>query len=94
MAEVTGFLHGFLVSSLSIEAGLSDFFRMYNTRNKDGQGEKGSQGEKGGRGEKAQEFADSLDKVCYDERHNINRPHHTSRFLTMQISKNENASDI
>lgn len=83
MAEVTGFLHEFLVSSLSIESSLSDFFRVCKTLDKDDQGEK------------AQEFADSLDKVCHDERHDISRPiYHPSRFLTMQIFKNENASDI
>ena len=51
MMEVTGFLHKLLVSSLSIETGLSDFFRVCNTLGKDD------------RGEKAREFADSLDEV-------------------------------
>ena len=71
-----------LVPSLSIEADLSDFFRMYKTWAKDDQREK------------AQGFADMLDEVRRTERHNIRLLHHTSRFLTAQIFANENASSI
>ena len=71
-----------LVPSLSIEADLTDFFRMCKTWAKDDQREK------------AQDFADRFDEVRHTERHNTRFPHHTPRFLTVQIFTNENASNI
>jgi len=70
MAEVTRFLHRFL-ASLAIEAGLSDFFRVCDTLDKDD------------REEKARKFADSLDEVRHTEGYGISCPHRASRFLTM-----------
>ena len=51
-------------------------------------------GGKDDQGAKAQGFADRLYKVRHTEKHNIRSPHHTSRFLTMQISTNEHANNI
>ena len=82
MTEVIGLMRELLVSSLSIEADLRDFFRACGTL--------------GGndRGEKAQVFADRLDEVCSTERYNIRSSHHPPRFLTIAIFTNENASNI
>ena len=70
MTEVVRLLRELLVSSLSIEADLRDFFQVYKSWGRDNQGEK------------AQEFADRLDEVRHDVGHNIRAPHHTSRFST------------
>ena len=56
MTEVIGHLHELLVSSLSIEADLRDFFRACGTLREND------------RGEKAQDFADRFDEVCRTER--------------------------
>ena len=82
MTEVVGLLHESLVSSLSIEADLSDFFQACKIRDKDGQETK------------AQEFADRLDEVRHTKRHNLRSSHHTSRSLIMQIFTNRNANII
>ena len=82
MAEVIRLLRESLVSRHSIEAGLNDFFRACENLDEENQGKM------------AREFSDRLDEVRHVEKHNIRSPHHTSRFLTMQIFPNENASDI
>lgn len=82
MTEVIGLLHDLLAFSLSIEAGLSDFFHACGTWDEDSQRQR------------AQEFGDRLDEVRHAERHNIRSPHYTSRFLIMRIFMNENASNI
>jgi len=79
MTEVIERLRELLVSSLSIEADLNDFLQEHKTW------------EKSDQEKKAQELADRLDEVRRTGRHNIASSHHTSRFLTMQISTNENA---
>ena len=80
--EVVELLRELLVSSHSAEADLSDFFQVYDTWDKEDQGER------------AQEFADRLDEVRHIEKHDIRSPHHISRFLTMQTLMNRNASNI
>jgi len=82
MTEVIGLLRESLVSLLSIEAGLDDLFRARGTWDEENLGKM------------AQEFSDRLDEVRHAEKHNIRSPQHTSRFLTMQIFPNQNASDI
>jgi len=82
MTEVIGHLRELLVSSLSIEADLRDFFRACGTLKEND------------RGEKAQDFADRFDEVCRTERSGIKSSHHPSRFLTIVIFTNENASNI
>ena len=80
MAEVIELLRELLVSSLTIEADLSDFLKTYKTCSKDDQGKK------------AQEFADRFDEVCHTGGRNITSSHHTFRFLTIRIFINENAN--
>ena len=82
MTEVIGLLRELLVSSLSIEADLRDFFRECGTL------------EGNDRGEKAQEFADRFDQVCHVKRYDIRSYHHPSRLLAMVVFTNENASNI
>ena len=80
MTEVIELLRELLVSSLSIEADLSDFLQACRTWDKDDQTKK------------AQELADRLDEVRHTEGHNITSSHNTSRPLTMQIFTNENGN--
>ena len=81
MTEVVGLLRELIASSLSVEADLSNFFQMRRTWGKVDQGKK------------AQEFADRLDKVRHTDRQKIKSPHHTSRFLTIQIFTDKNAGN-
>lgn len=60
ITEVIRLLRQLLVSSLSIEADLRDFFDVCKTHGMDGQGEK------------AREFAEELDEVRYAEGQNVN----------------------
>ena len=82
MTEVVGLLRKLLVSSLFVEEDLSNFFQVRRTWGKVDQGEK------------AQEFADRLDEVRHTDRQKIKYLHHTSRFLTIQISTNKGAGNI
>ena len=82
MTEVIGLLSELLMSSLSMEGDLRDFFKVCETEGRDGQGEK------------AREFADELDEVCYAERQNINPSHHKSRHLTTQVFSRKNGRNI
>ena len=82
MTEVIGLLHEFLVHSLSIEAGLTDFSRACETLDEASQVQR------------AREFVNILDKVRRVGKCNIRSSHHTSRFLTMRIFANENANNI
>ena len=79
MAGVVRFLRKLLLFP-SVEIDLSDFLQVYKTWDKDHQGRK------------AQEFVDRLDEVRHTYGHNITSSHHTSRFLTIQIFTNEDAS--
>ena len=79
MIEVIGLLWR-EAPAIRVDADLSDFFQVYKTWDKDNQGKM------------AQQFADKLDEVCRTEGHNIPFSHHTSRFLTIQISMNKNPS--
>jgi hypothetical protein len=80
MMEVIELLRELLVSSLSIEADLSDFLQAYKTWDKDTQGKK------------AREFADRLDEVRYTEGFNITSSQNIPRFLTTRIFTNENTN--
>lgn len=82
MTEVLELLCEMVVSSLSMEAGLRDFFEVCKTQGKDG------------RGEKAQGFADELDEVRHTEMHITNSSHHKSRHLTTQVFARKNRSNI
>ena len=64
MSEVVELLRELLVSSLSIEADLRDFFQEYRTWDKED------------REKKAQEFADRLDEVCHTKGQIIASSHH------------------
>ena len=55
MTEVVGLLRKMVISSLSMEADLLDFFEVCKAQGR------------GGRREKAQEFADELDEVRHTE---------------------------
>jgi len=82
MTEVIELLRKSLLSSPSLEAGLSDFLRAYKTWDKDG------------RGTKAQEFADKLDKVCHVERYDARSLYRASRFLTAHIFTSKGTSNV
>ena len=82
MTEVIGLLHGLLMSSLSMEADLRDFFEVCKTQGMDG------------RGEKAQKFADELDEVRRTGRHNVDSSHNQSRRLTSQVFTRKNGNNI
>ena len=82
MTEVAGLLRELLASSLSVEVGLSAFFHVCNTWDKDDQRKK------------AWEFADRLDQVRHTEKRDIRSSHHTPRLWTTQIFTNENANNI
>ena len=82
MTEVVKLLHELLMSSLSMETDLRDFFEVCKTRSQDGLGEK------------AQEFADELDEVRNTERYNTNSSHNQSRRLTTHVFPRKNGSDI
>ena len=82
MTEVVELLRELLMSSLSMEADLRDFFEACKTQGQDGQGGK------------AQEFADELDEVRHTGRHNINSSHHQSRRLTTHNFPRKNGGDI
>ena len=82
MTEVIGLLSELLMSSLSMEGDLRDFFKVCETQGRDGLGEK------------AREFADELDEVCYAERLNTNPSHHKSRHLTTRVFSRKNGRNI
>ena len=82
MTEVIGLLHELLMSSLSMETDLHDFFEACKTWGRDG------------RGEKAQEFADELDEVRHTERHNVDSSHHRSRHLATWVFSRKNGNNI
>ena len=82
ITEATRPLYESLVSSLSIEADLNDFFQACKAQDKDDHGEK------------AQQFTDRLDEVRHTKRHNFRPSYHTSRSLAMQILINGNGNDI
>ena len=81
ITEVVGFLRELSVSP-PMEADLHNFFEVYKTRGKDGQGEK------------AQEFSNKLDKVRHTEKHNANSSHHSSRHLTTHVFHRKNGRNI
>ena len=82
MMAVVGLLCEMVVSSLSMEAALRDFFKVCKTQGRDG------------RGEKAQEFADELDEVRYTEILIAGSSHRKSRHLTTQDFSRTNGSII
>ena len=63
MKDVVGLLREMVVSSLSMEADLRNFFKVCKTQGRDGQREK------------AQEFADELDEVRHTKMHIANSSH-------------------
>ena len=80
--EVIELLRELMMSSLSMEADLRDFFEVCKTRGRDGQGEK------------ARQFADELDEVRRTESHSINTSYHRSRCLTARAFSRKNGSNI
>ena len=81
MTEVVGFLRKMVISSLSIEADLLDFFKVCKAQGRDG------------RREKAQEFADELDEVRHTEIRIASSSHHKSRHSITQAFARKNGSN-
>ena len=82
MTEVVGLLRELLMSSLSMEADLRDFFEVCKTQ--------GGVGQRG----RAQEFADELDEVRHTERRNNNSSHQNSRPWTARVFARKNRRNI
>ena len=81
MTEVIGLLRKMVISSLSMEADLLDFFEVCKARGRDG------------RQEKAQEFADELDEVRHTEIRIDGSSHHRSRHSITQVFPRKNGSN-